>query len=171
MKHAYTFPFEQLILKPLEEADIEQLRLLRNREKQFFITQAEIDGPSQKRWYESYLNKAGDIMFKLVRATEPDQFIGAIALYDISLENHSAEFGRLIGDKELVLEKGVGLQAVKAICGFGFEVLKLETIVCEVLKSNTRAFRVYLKAGFRTIEEGENCYRMEWKRPQKQTGE
>lgn len=36
MKHNYLFPFKRIILKPLEEIDIESLRIVRNKERQFF---------------------------------------------------------------------------------------------------------------------------------------
>lgn len=161
MKHHYRFEFEDIILKPLEEADIENLRMLRNKEKRFFVTQDEIDSRAQKKWYQSYLGKKDDIMFKIVKKKEPDTFIGAIALYHIDRKKKEAEFGRLVVDKEAAPEKGVGLMATRAVCMFGFRILQLEKIICEALKNNGRALSIYDRAGFAIVGEDGVCCSME----------
>lgn len=161
MQHAYQFEFESILLKPLMEADIEELRVLRNREKQYFSSQDEITREGQKQWYQKYLNKADDIMFKIVKHDNPDLFIGAIALYDIDWEQRIAECGRTVLDKSLAPEKGIGQEATKAVCLFGFEVLKIRKIVAEVLKSNERIIKVDKRAGFYIVGEHEDVYEIE----------
>ena len=164
MKHDYEFAFQRIILKPLEQEDIELLRKLRNQEKQYFATQQEITREGQQKWYQSYLEKQDDIMFKIVKKENPEEFIGTIALYDIDWENRTSECGRTVVDKEKAPEKGIGMEATKAVCLFGFDVLKLKKIVGEVLKTNERIIKVDKRAGFYIVGEREDMYDIEMTR-------
>ena len=161
MEHNHVFEYKRIILKPLQESDIEPLRVLRNSQKQFFLSQNEIDSQAQKQWYERYLKNPGDIMFKVVKKEEPDEFIGAIALYDIDWERMTSECGRTVIDKTKAPEKGIGMEATKAVCLFGFHVLKLNKIVGEVLKTNERIIKVDLRAGFQIVGEKDDLYLIE----------
>lgn len=164
MKHAYQFEFGNIILKPLMEKNIEELRLLRNREKQYFVSQYEITREGQQQWYENYLDKNDDIMFAIVKKNASDLFIGAIALYNIDWGRKTAECGRTVLDKGLAPEKGVGQEATKAVCLFGFEVLKIKKIIAEVLKSNERIIKVDKRAGFYIVGEHDDVYDIEMTR-------
>lgn len=161
MKHDYEFAYERIILKPLEEKDIESLRILRNKEKQYFFTGDDITPEQQKVWYANYLKKNDDIMFKVVKKEEPDKFIGAIAVYEINFDEETAEVGRTVIDKEKAPEKGIGTEAVKAVCKFAFGVIKLKKLTLEVFKNNDRATRVYEKTGFVSVDNRKNIYIME----------
>lgn len=161
MKHNYIYEYKRIILKPLEETDIEQLRILRNSQKEFFVSQEEISCENQKIWFSKYLENENDIMFKVVKRDEPEQFIGAIALYDIKWDDMVSECGRTVIDKTLAPEKGIGMEATKAVCRFGFDVLKLKKIVGEVLKTNERIIKVDTRAGFRIVGENGNMYMIE----------
>lgn len=161
MNHQYEYENKRIILKPLEVEDIENLRNLRNRNRQFFITQAEITKEGQANWYQGYLKKDNDIMFKVVLKEKQEQFIGAVAVYDIDREAKTCEFGRIVIDKELAGEKGVGTETVEAICGFAFSELGMKKIKAEVLKENVRAIAVYKKNGFVTVGENGQMYVME----------
>lgn len=161
MKHSYEFEYKRILLKPLEKEDIEELRILRNSERQWFVTQKEITQEDQGKWYQSYLNKENDIMFKIVKKDNPEKFIGAISLYGINPKIGIAEFGRTVVDKTKAPEKGIGMEATMAICQFGFEVLKLNKIAAEVLKSNERAIEVYKRAGFYIVGEHDGIYDIE----------
>lgn len=162
MKHLYKYEYERIMLLPLEESDIEELRILRNQERQFFSTTGIITQENQKKWYESYLKKKNDIMFKVVKKDAPDCFVGAIAVYDISDDLATAEVGRTVIDKNKAPEKGIGMEATKAVCKFAFDVLHVKKIVAEVLKTNERIIKVDQRAGFYiTGEVDENTYSIE----------
>lgn len=161
MKHDYSYEFGHIILKPLEEADIESMRILRNKVKDSYLNNNEIDAESQKKWYQRYLEKQDDIMFKVVKKDKPDEFIGAMGLYDIDWENGISETGRTMLDKEKVPEKGIGIEIMKATCLFGFEVLKLKKIVAEVLKNNKPSLGATKRTGFRTVGEEGDYYLIE----------
>lgn len=162
MKHDYEFAYERIILKPLNEEDIESLRILRNKEKQYFFTGDDITPEQQKVWYANYLKKNDDIMFKVVKKEEPDKFIGAIAVYEINSNEGTAEVGRTVIDKEKAPEKGIGMEATKAVCKFAFDVLGMKKVVGEVLKNNERIIKVDLRAGFVMVgDKDEDTYLIE----------
>lgn len=161
MKHEYFYEADRILLRPLEETDIESLRLLRNSLKQYYVSRTEVDAESQKRWYQSYLQKENDIMFAVVKKDRQCEFIGAMALYAIDWDNGIAEVGRSMIDKEKAPEKGIGSEALKATCEFGFDVLKLKKIVAEVRKSNSRIIHVTSQLGFQTVGEKEDLYLIE----------
>ncbi len=163
MKHSYTYEFKRIILEPLEEKDIESLRLLRNRERRYFINQDEITKENQVNWYKRYLEKDNDIMFRVVQKCKPDIFVGAIALYDIDWEKKTCEFGRTLIDREIVKEKGLGFEATVGVTQFGFDILNLNKIVAEVLKTNERVLKIYKRAGYSIMEEKGELYKLEIK--------
>lgn len=154
MKHSYEYAYNEIILKPLQQEDLEGLRVLRNSNKEYFIHQAEITMEAQKAWYQSYLLKTDDIMFKVVKKENEQKLIGAVALYHI--KENAAEVGRIMIDKNLAPEKGMGTQTLKAVCSFGFHKLRLEKIVCEVFKTNIRSLSAFRKAGFSFVGEKGN---------------
>lgn len=164
MKHTYTFEYKRIKLRPLEEADIEKLRILRNQLKEYFFSQTEITPEMQHEWYANYLEKNNDIMFAIESIAQPGVFIGAIALYDIKWEELTCECGRTVVNKELAPEKGIGMEATIAVCLFGFEMLKLKKVVGEVLKSNERIIKVDTRAGFCIVGEDKNNYLIEMTR-------
>lgn len=161
MEHNYEFEGDRILLKPLLHEDIENLRLLRNELREFFVTQDIITVQQQEQWYQNYLKKENDIMFKVVMKDKPNIFIGAIAIYDINLESKIAECGRSIIDKRIAPEKGIGREATSLSCQFAFEVLKLKKTVAEVLKTNARNIIVVKRAGFRFVGERDNVYLIE----------
>lgn len=152
MKHNFQYEYGRVVLCPLEEKDIEELRILRNSKRDCFLTQDIISAEAQKQWYSRYLQEENDFMFRIAKKENDIEFIGAIALYDINFTSKSAEFGRLIIDKQKCLEKGLGTEAVKAVTYFGFNVLKLDKIRAEVLKNNTPAIISYERAGYSIID-------------------
>lgn len=147
-QHKYEFPFERIILKPLGRDDIEDLRNLRNKMKDYFFSNSIITAEAQEKWYENYLQRENDIMFKVVKKDNPNTFIGTIAIYDIADDYSVAELGRTLVDKEKAPEKGIGTEVTKAACLFAFDVLKINKIRGEVLKTNPRALKMDLNVGF-----------------------
>ena len=165
MKHSHHFEYGRIILLPLERNDIEELRTLRNREREYFLTTDEVKAENQIKWYEAYLKKDNDIMFKITHKDNPDDFIGAIAVYGIDYEKKTAEIGRTLIDKTKNNERGLGLEATKAICLFSFVVLGMHILFAEVLKSNERILKVDTRAGFYISDVAdETCYSIEMTR-------
>lgn len=65
-----------------------------------------------------------------------------------SVNNKSGTIGVLIGE-EIGRDKGYGTEVIKLLIKFGFEELNLHRISLTLNSENNRAFRCYLKAGFK----------------------
>lgn len=159
--------FEDIVLKSLEQKNIEDLRILRNKKenRKCFIYQNEITREEQEKWYKNYLKKENDIMFSAFINGVLEKPIGYAALYDIDKNSKKCEFGRIIVDKSRVSKKGIGYQITKCLCEIGFEKLGLELIYLEVFSDNIPAIKTYLKVGFveknRYKKEGKEIIYME----------
>ena len=161
MKHNFSLRYGHIILRPLGRKDIEELRVLRNKNKEFFFDSSEITTKQQKEWYEKYLKKENDIMFAVELAEDAGKFIGAIALYDIDIENGTAECGRTLIDKEKAPIKGLGTEATVAVCHIGFSEFKFKKISGLVLKTNARVLKSDARAGFVITGEKDNYFILE----------
>ena len=160
MNHSYRIQYKRVLLRPLKEQDIEELRVLRNKNRAFFVDSRYISPDQQKTWFQQYLEKENDVMFAVELTDHPDEFIGAIALYNMRPQTKTMEFGRTLIDKEKAPEKNIGTEAVIAVCRAAFENLKAETVTAEVLKGNEQACRAYAKAGFIIVGEDEKSWRL-----------
>lgn len=159
MRHSYRFQYGRILLRPLEKRDIEELRILRNQNRYFFHKTNYITPEQQEEWFAQYLTKENDIMFVIEYLCNPGKFMGAIALYNIDKKLKIAEFGRVVVNKNL--KKGIGTEAVIAVCSIAFEFLELKRVTAEVLKTNYQASRAYAHAGCIIIGENEKNYILE----------
>lgn len=155
MKKACTCDYDDIRLIPIEEEDIEEIRLLRNANKEYFFYSKEITVEEQKKWFEKYLKKDNDYTFKVVKISNICDIIGVVALYDFLPDLDQCEFGRIIINHEKVNEKGIGLKVTKCACQVAFEQLDINRVVLEVFADNIRAYKTYLNAGFKEI--GRKC--------------
>lgn len=76
-------------------------------------------------------------------------YIGFGSLYNIS--NGTAEFGRFYIGEDRYL--GCGFQALSLILDYGFSNVKLEQIYLYSMSNNTRAIKLYKRAGFVECEQ------------------
>ncbi len=96
-------------------------------------------------WIRSLSSKKNEVHFGI----EVDgTLVGTTGLRDIDFVSKRAEFGIMIFNKDY-WNKGIGTDATKLILKYGFEILGLHRIMLKVFESNTRAFRVYEKCGFK----------------------
>lgn len=93
----------------------------------------------------------GDTKGFIIADRETEEYIGQIDLFHFDWKNRSAELGIVIGRKEL-LGKGYGSEAILLLERFVFERLNLNRLELRVYDYNVRAYRAYLKCGFK--EEG-----------------
>lgn len=89
-----------------------------------------------------------------------DEHIGNIKL---DFNESKATLGILIGKKSL-WDKGFGSEAIKLLISYAFEQRRLIEINLGVNKENHRAYKLYLKNGFRTYEETSPGYKMRLKK-------
>lgn len=82
---------------------------------------------------------------------ETEEYIGQIDIYKIDWKNRTAELGIVIGFNDY-LNKGYGSEAIKLSQEFVFDQMNLNRLQLDVSDFNERAYRCYLKCGFK--EEG-----------------
>lgn len=138
---------ERLILRPLEEKDIEMIRQWRNAYKEFFFDATEITKEMQRAWYQRYVeSNCVDQMF-IICLKESLTPIGQCAVYDISIPNRTAKFGRFLILNEFT-NKGYAEEALRCLIDYCFNVLNLYKVRLEVYGDNYKAMAVYRKSGF-----------------------
>lgn len=152
MDHLFSAQYQRIRLSPLQKDETEALRILRNQKRNWFVFGDIISPQQQSIWFEKYLKRPDDCMFSAYHA-ESGKWVGAVALYHISPNRHSAEFGRLLVDGTRVGEKGLGVDATVCACKIGFEQMGLEEITLEVFADNPAAIKTYRRAGF--LQTGE----------------
>ena len=160
MKHNYALSYKRVLLRPLEEKDIEELRVLRNKNQQYFNSTAEITPEQQKAWFKRYLEKDDDCMFAVELVSKPGVFIGAVAFYDINWEAGTAEGGRTVIDKERAPEKGIGVELSATCLQIAYGQMGLKETYCYVHKDNERAIKMNQHTGYQIVGERGNEWRM-----------
>ncbi len=85
---------------------------------------------------------------RLIIETLPGKPIGFISLGDIDRDNHKAEVGMLIGEKEY-WDGGFGTEGLKLLLEYLFFEMDFNRIGLEVFEYNTRAKKAYQKIGFK----------------------
>lgn len=138
-----TIPQGTLLLKEIEYNDLENLRLLRNEYRQYFINQDLISSEQQRKWYEKYL-KTNDIVFSVFFEEE---WSGCVSLYNKQDDNSFVEFGRFMLKNKT--HKGLGKYVANLACQYAFAQLNVQSIILEVFVDNLKAINVYKKVGFK----------------------
>ena len=99
-------------------------------------------------WFDG-LGKNPSRVVLAIRGIEGQAIIGIIQLLDIHPVHRTAELTTRIGD-DRHRGKGHGTEALKLAISFAWRDLNLQRIWLRVFATNTRAIRVYKKAGFTT---------------------
>lgn len=152
MNHKFFQVGERVDLRPLSEDEAQKMRVLRNKNAHCFFDSTLISEDMQTTWYKAYLNKTREYMFS-VYLSGTEQWIGAVGIYEVNLEEKTAEFGRLLIDKDAIEQRGLGVDTTLAACKFAFEQLGIEAVYLDVYSDNIPAVRTYLKAGFSFVKE------------------
>lgn len=103
---------------------------------------------SVKEWMEKHANEIYNFG---IRTLEDDRLIGQVDLSGVDWVARNCWVGIGIGDQEY-WGKGYGSDAMNEVLRFGFEWLNLNRVSLTVFSYNERAYRSYLKCGFK--EEG-----------------
>lgn len=170
MKHNYRIEKDEIMIRPVEEKDIEMIRNWRNIDsiRMSFLSQTIISAPQQKLWFEKYCNNDSDIMFIIEYHNLP---VGTVALYNIDYHEKRAEFGRLMIGEMSARGKKIGEKVTSFLCEYAMSHLQLDKIVLEVYEDNIHAKVAYEAVGFKTIKylsnNGRNVLLMEKARIEK----
>lgn len=151
MKHNYSVQYDNLLLRPLEKEDIENLRNWRNDPEttKFLRPIGFITKEMQEKWFQSYLNNPVEAAFAIVETQKLNRMIGSISIYDLT--ENSAEIGQfLIGDTE-ARGCGSGSKSIAAAVHIAFEQMGLEKVISSVHRENIPSYKSFTKIGFRKI--------------------
>lgn len=83
-----------------------------------------------------------------VETTADSKLIGGTGIFSIEWTSRSAEAGISIYNPEY-WGKGYGVDALNLVLGFAFQDLNLSRVGLEVFDFNKRAYKCYLKVGFK----------------------
>jgi diamine N-acetyltransferase len=140
----------QARFRELERADLAALnrwrndpQIIRHLGANFHSISPEVDA----HWYDAYLaGRDRAVRLAIVDAT-CDRVIGSVNLTDVHRVNRSAEFSIVIGESGY-WSQGYGTEAARVMLTHAFDDLNLHRVYLTVLAENTRAVRLYERAGF-----------------------
>ncbi|WP_054056265.1 GNAT family N-acetyltransferase [Alloactinosynnema sp. L-07] len=136
-------------LRPLELDDADTL--WRWNEDPEIMRWFDTDFPeSLFQFRERFANRARDSWDRLALAIETrgdQRFVGIVQLRDTRHHLGRAELDIYLGEQD-VWGKGIGAEAMRLICGFGFAKMRLHAIELSVVAENERARALYRKIGF-----------------------
>lgn len=110
---------------------------------------------SERSWIAANLEK-GLYCFAIIDK-ETDELIGNCGFNDIDTARRIGTIGIFIGDEEK-RSKGLGTDTLKALIGFGFDILNLNNICLQVFNFNERAIKCYKKVGFKEFGRRHQVY-------------
>jgi diamine N-acetyltransferase len=102
---------------------------------------------AEEQWYERATKGESGAMFTIYERLTMRP-IGNTGLHDIDHFHRTAEFGLLIGEKDL-WGRGYGTEVTRLMLDYGFNGLALHNIMLRVHSMNERGIRAYRRAGFR----------------------
>jgi RimJ/RimL family protein N-acetyltransferase len=105
----------------------------------------------RKRCEERPLNSY-ELVVLGIETKADGKLIGLVDLRDAEPELGEAELDIYVGDPEYRKGGGYGTEALRLMCRYGFNVMRLHQITLWVVADNERARHVYRKVGF--VEEG-----------------
>lgn len=104
----------------------------------------------RKRLEERPPNAYGDLLLGIEAAAE-ERLVGVVRLRDAEPERGCAELDIYIGEKGC-WGRGYATDALRTVCRYGFEKMRLHKISLDVVTENHAAHHIYRKVGF--VEEG-----------------
>jgi RimJ/RimL family protein N-acetyltransferase len=146
---------QQIRLRPIERDDLPRFVkwFADPNTRQYIALHRGFSLDQETEWYERNL-KAGDSQTWAIDAQPPDPgglgpwvHIGSCGFHELDWRHRVAELGILIGPPDY-WGRGYGTDAVRTLCGWGFNELNLHRIWLRVFADNERAQRCYEKAGF-----------------------
>ncbi|MFD0328726.1 GNAT family N-acetyltransferase [Streptacidiphilus monticola] len=144
---------ERVRLRPMEPSDAEALwRWNSDPEVMRWMS----DGYRQtlartvERFSQREPNRYEDVLYG-VECLDDEMLVGLVRLHGAEPETGIAEIDVYIGEKQY-WGRGLATDAMRTMCRYGFEQMRLHKITLTVVTENRSAHHVYSKLGF--VEEG-----------------
>lgn len=139
-------------LRAVEIADIEQLRLWKNANKNAFFFKEDISPAAQERWFEGYLKRPADFMFIVESRAMKAGCMGFRVI------ENAADCYNIIGAPE-ARGRGIMREAMILMCSY-IRAEHSSRIGCAVIRGNS-AVSWYEKCGYRIASTEKDFYRLE----------
>jgi RimJ/RimL family protein N-acetyltransferase len=105
-----------------------------------------ISESENKKWFLG-LRKRKDCIYFAIETSHGERYIGHVWLWGVDRSNRKAELRIFIGEDDC-MEKGIGTEAIRLACCYGFNTMRLHKIYAYVHAANSRARCAFEKAGF-----------------------
>ncbi|GAA2058283.1 MULTISPECIES: GNAT family N-acetyltransferase [Streptomyces] len=102
---------------------------------------------TRRRVEEREPNSSYERLLLAIETRDEGRLIGVTCLRDFEAENGMAVLDIYLGEKD-AWGQGHGTDAVRTLCRYGFDQLRLHSITLWVVADNAAARRAYAKAGF-----------------------
>ncbi len=155
MLHSYGAGYSNVVIRPLEEKDIETIRRWRNDTSQtkFLRDVGHITSQMQLEWYNNYLKDESQVIFAIDEVDELNRMVGSLAVYNINPNEHTAEIGKIqIGDPA-AHGKGIGRVSLVMAMKIAIRLMGIEKILGGVSRDNVQAYTNDMRVGFRIVGE------------------
>lgn len=151
MQHSYGAEYKHVRIRPLEERDIELLRMWRNDPEisRFLRPIPYITPEMQKKWFEGYLKDPSTVTFAVEEVERLHRVVGSLSIYGLSSQRKEGEIGKIVIADEEAHGRQVGYLALVLALQLGFTALGLESFNLSAHQQNGAALKIYDKAGFR----------------------
>ena len=155
MQHKYCAEDKEIILRPMEERDIERLRVWRNDENltTYLSKIPYITPEKQLEWYRTYQKNPNTLFFAVVDKGK-NLVIGTVALY--SFNGKSCEVGRILIGDSTSHGKGIGYKSLILAMSVAIDKLGITDFILNVHENNLAARKIYDRAGF--LEYGKHDF-------------
>lgn len=142
---------DRIYLRPVEVEDVPVLQKWVNDPEvnQYLGVYLPYNAVREREWVEGLYKDPANVVL-VIALIEGDRPIGNCGLHQLRMDppNRCAELGIVIGEPEFQ-NRGYGAEAMRLLCGYGFNRLNLHRIGLRVYEYNRRAIRCYEKVGFR----------------------
>ncbi|GAA3867336.1 GNAT family N-acetyltransferase [Streptomyces sedi] len=151
---------ELVRLRPMEASDVESL--WRWNQDPEVVRWLDHEPPqslasAERRFAERPRNSFESTLLMIERRSDR-RLIGVTALRDASPIDGRAELDIYLGEKDC-WSQGYGSDALRALCRWGFDRLRLHSIALWVVVENAAAVRAYEKVGFQRDGRHRECFR------------
>ena len=151
MKHYKKIIGNSIYLSPFSEDDyISFTEWINDYETSKYLDQySKIFTLEDEKDFVERARKDDKVYLSIVKLSN-DELIGNISLMNIDHINKTATLGIMIGKND-EREKGYGTEAINLLLDYAFNHLNLNNIMLELLDTNERAKKCYLKCGFKEL--------------------
>lgn len=139
----------KVYLRPVESEDLPLLQRWMNDPEvtRHLAAYRPMSADAERRWLASLADRPDDTVLVIV-CRDGDVPVGTVGLRGAGGPHRRAVLGISIGEKSC-WNRGLGTDAMRLICAYGFDTLNLHRIELEVYAGNSRARHVYERIGFR----------------------